>query len=205
MGGVLITMIKQNYYRQGIMVEVFSLGWMILEFVVGCWSGWRACSLLLVAFGLDSLFEIISGGALFWRLNVTSRRSPSEVARVERRAGRIVSWCLLALAVYIGVTSGYNLVNHQGAESSLVGMLMALASLICMPLLMMVKLRVARKINSSALREDAMCNLTCAYTAAAVLVGNVLTAWQGWWWSDSVFSLLLIIFIVKEGLEGVRD
>ena len=50
-----------------------------------------------------------------------------------------------------------------------------------------------------------MCNLTCAYTAAAVLVGNVLTAWQGWWWSDSVFSLLLIIFIVKEGLEGVRD
>ena len=92
-------MIKQNYYRQGIMVEFFSLGWMILEFVVGCWSGWRACSLLLVAFGLDSLFEIISGGALFWRLNVTSRRSPSEVARVERRAGRIVSWCLLALAV----------------------------------------------------------------------------------------------------------
>lgn len=195
---------SQGVYRQGIAVEVFSLTWMVLEFGVGCWSGIRAHSLLLVAFGLDSLLEIISGGALLWRLVVSNRLAANAVAKVERRASRIVGWCLLALAAYIVVTSAYNLLNHQGAESSLLGTLMALASLICMPILMTIKLRVAGQIDSAALKEDAMCNLTCAYTAGAVLVGNLLTIWKGWWWSDSVFALILVIFIVKEGLEGVR-
>lgn len=194
-----------NPYRRGITVELFSIAWMVFEFLVGFLSGLQAHSLLLIAFGLDSLLEIISGGALLWRLIVGFQRPAAEVARIERRASRIVGWCLLALAVYIVLTSGYNLLAHQGAESSLAGTLMALASLICMPILMMIKLRVAGEVNSAALKEDAMCNLTCAYTAAAVLVGNLLTIWQGWWWSDSVFSLLLVFFIVKEGLEGVRD
>jgi divalent metal cation (Fe/Co/Zn/Cd) transporter len=110
----------------------------------------------------------------------------------------------MALAVYIIVTSGYNLLTHQGAERSLLGTLMALASLICMPILTVIKLRIAEQIDSAALKEDAMCSLTCAYTAGAVLVGNLLTIWQGWWWSDSIFSLLLVILIVKEGLEGIR-
>lgn len=195
---------SQSVYRQGIAVEVFSLAWMALEFGVGCWSGIKAHSLLLVAFGLDSLLEIISGGALLWRLLVSTRLSAGAIARVERRASRIVGWCLMALAVYIIVTSGYNMLTHQGAERSLLGTLMALASLICMPILMVIKLRVARWIDSAALKEDAMCNLTCAYTAGAVLIGSLLTIWQGWWWSDSIFSFLLVILIVKEGLEGIR-
>lgn len=199
-----MSIMARNCEQQGILVEVFSLAWMVLEFLVGCWSGLMAHSLLLVAFGLDSLLEIISGGALLWRLSVAKRVSAEDIAKVERRAGRIVGWCLLALAAYIVVTSLFNLLTGRGAESSLLGILMALASLICMPLLMLVKLQIASRINSGALQEDAMCNLTCAYTAAAVLIGNLLTAWQGWWWADSAFSLLLVAFIVREGLEGVR-
>ena len=197
-------MVTPKSYSQGIMVEIFSLAWMVLEFLIGCWSGIQAHSLLLIAFGLDSLLEIISGSALLWRLLVSTRLSAGAIAKVERQASRIVGWCLMALAVYIIVTSGYNLLTHQGAERSLLGTLMALASLICMPILMVIKLRVAEQIDSVALKEDAMCNLTCAYTAGAVLVGNLLTIWQGWWWSDSIFSLLLVILIVKEGLEGIR-
>lgn len=195
---------KNRFYRYGIIVEIFSIAWMVLEFAVGLIAGVQAHSLLLVAFGLDSLLEIISGGALLWRLIVSTRYAPARIAVVERRAGKIVGWCLLALALYIVLTSVYNLVHHTGADGSLAGTLMSLASLICMPIVMAVKLKIAAKVNSPALREDAMCNLTCAYTAAAVLLGSLLTMLLGWWWTDSAFALLLVYFIVKEGLEGIR-
>lgn len=190
--------------RRGINVEIFSILWMILEFTVSFISGVKAHSILLVAFGLDSLIEIISGGVLLWRLYEETRRSKAEVARVEKRSSHIVGWCLMALALYIVITSVYDLVNHNGADGSLSGTLMALASLICMPILMVFKFRIAKQIHSGALKEDAMCNLTCAYTAAAVLIGSVLTLTLNWWWADSVFALLLVFFIVKEGLEGIR-
>lgn len=190
--------------KRGIYVEIFSLAWMILEFSVGFVSGIKAHSLLLVAFGLDSLIEIVSGGALLWRLYEQTRRSATELEKIERRASHIVGWCLMALSIYITVTSIYNLVCHSDADGSLSGTLMSLASVICMPILMTYKLRIARQINSAALKEDAMCNLSCAYTAGAVLIGSLLTLAFGWWWADSIFSLLLVIFILKEALEGIR-
>lgn len=195
---------SEKLARRGINVELFSIAWMVLEFLVGFLSGVAAHSLLLMAFGLDSLIEIVSGGALLWRLYEATRRSAADIAKVEKRASHIVGWCLLALAVYILTTSCYNLLNHQGADGSLSGTLMSLASLICMPILMGFKLKIARQLGSAALKEDAMCNLTCAYTAAAVLVGSLLTLTLGWWWSDSLFALLLLYFVVKEGLEALR-
>lgn len=190
--------------KRGINIEILSIMWMVLEFTVGLLAGLEAHSLLLVAFGLDSLIEIISGGALLWRLYETTQRSKEEIARVEQRASHIVGWCLMALGLYIVVTSVYNLLNHHQADGSLAGTLMSLASLIFMPILMLAKLKIAAQIDSRALKEDAMCNLTCAYTAAAVLVGSLLTMWLHWWWADSVFALLLVYFIVKEGLEGIK-
>lgn len=190
--------------KRGINIEVLSIIWMALEFTVGLLAGLQAHSLLLVAFGLDSLIEIVSGGALLWRLYETTRRSKEEIAKVEQRASHIVGWCLMVLGLYIVVTSVYNLLNHHQADASLAGTLMSLASLIFMPILMLAKLKIAAPIESRALKEDAMCNLTCAYTAAAVLVGSLLTMWLHWWWADSVFALLLVYFIVKEGLEGIK-
>lgn len=195
---------EKKLARLGINVELFSIAWMILEFTVGFISGIKAHSLLLVAFGLDSLIEIISGSALLWRLYEETRRTQDEIVRVERRASHIVGWCLMALAAYIVITSVYDLLQHNGADGSVSGTLMSLASLICMPILMVLKLRIANHIHSGALKEDAMCNLTCAYTAAAVLIGSVLTLAFGWWWADSAFALLLVYFVVKEGLEGIR-
>lgn len=195
---------ERTYYRYGIEIEVFSIVWMILEFSVGLVSGVIAHSLLLVAFGLDSLIELISGGALLWRLVISTRRPAAVVEKVERRASHIAGWCLLALSVYIVVTSAYDLINRIGADSSLSGTIMSLASVICMPIVMFYKLRIAKQIDSPALHEDAMCNLVCAYTAGTVLVGSLLTLLWNWWWADSVFALFLVVFTVKEGLEGIR-
>ena len=54
--------------RRSIHTEYFSTGWMAFEFLVGLYSGITAHSILLIAFGLDSFLEIISGSTLIWRL-----------------------------------------------------------------------------------------------------------------------------------------
>jgi hypothetical protein len=52
---------------------------MTVEAAVAIASGIAAGSLVLVAFGLDSVIELASAGALMWRLTVGS----SEIANVQ--------------------------------------------------------------------------------------------------------------------------
>lgn len=192
-----------NNLRKGILLEYISLGWMAVEFLVRLIAGIRAHSILLVAFGLDSLLEIVSGVVLLWRLFLEKKHRQRNIDVIEQRVTKIVGWILILLAIYI-VVSIYNLVTHQGAENSLSSLLIVIASLIFMPILTRQKVKVANAIKSAALKEDGMCNIVCAYMAATVLLGVVLTSLLNWWITP-VAALLLVYFIAKEGLEGIRD
>lgn len=188
-----------------IRVEYFSTGWMAFEFLIGFWSGFQAGSILLIAFGLDSFLEIISGATLIWRLK-TERNgaSASAVARAEQRSSLMVGCVLLLLSLYVIGVSGFNLVTHAAAESSVSGIGIAIASIIVMPFLTLRKRHLGHKLNSPALIEDGMCNITCAYMAATVLIGSLLTWLFNWWWADSVAALILVYFVASEGWEALQ-
>ncbi|WP_288529746.1 cation transporter [uncultured Secundilactobacillus sp.] len=184
-------------------IEYLSVGWMTFEFLVGFWSGLKASSILLIAFGLDSLLEIISGGALIWRLKKEANGAGQpEIERAEQRSARIVGSVLLLLAAYVTIVSIINLVTHAAADTSFSGMAIAVASVILMPILTIQKRRLGQALHSPALIEDGLCNITCAYMAATVLIGAILTALFGWWWADSLAALVLVYFIASEGWEA---
>jgi hypothetical protein len=68
----------------GIRIEVISIIWMVVEMAVSIGAGIAARSILLTAFGIDSLIELISGGILLWRLLVERREGGLEsVERAE--------------------------------------------------------------------------------------------------------------------------
>ena len=56
--------------QRGVRLAVFTVAWMVVEAVLALRAGVVARSLLLVAFGLDSVVELISGTVLLWRLSV---------------------------------------------------------------------------------------------------------------------------------------
>ena len=91
--------------------------------------------------------------------------------------------------------------SHKRASS---GIVLAVASLIVMPLIAWAKLRVAGRLQSAALRAEAKETLACAYLSFALLVGLVLNAAAGWWWADPVVALVMVPWLVKEGVEGLR-
>jgi divalent metal cation (Fe/Co/Zn/Cd) transporter len=190
--------------RAGIRVEWLTIAWMTVEALVSIGAGLSARSIALIGFGVDSVIELVSAGALLWRLRLESVgavATTSSGPRAERLASRVVGWSLLLLAVYIVGQSAYDLWTHAASESSPIGIALAAAALVVMPWLIRTKRRVASAINSPALKGDAAGGVVCAYMAGTLLAGLVLRAVFGWWWADPVAALGIVYFIVREGRE----
>jgi divalent metal cation (Fe/Co/Zn/Cd) transporter len=96
------------------------------------------------------------------------------------------------------------LLRRETPEESIPGIVLALASLIAMPLLARAKRRVARGLNSGAMRADSRQTDICAYLSAILLGGLLLNAALGWWWADPVAALIMVPLIAKEGIEAVQ-
>jgi len=173
-----------------------------LEGLVAVVAGLLAGSIVLVGFGFDSLIEVTSGAALVWRLHSDANEARRE--RVEAITLRIVGVCFLLLAAYVSYDSIKALIWREEPRESIPGIVLAIASLIVMPLLVRAKRRVARSIKSAALMADSKQTELCTYLSAILLAGLLLNALVGWWWADPVAGLVMVPIIVKEGIEGLR-
>jgi divalent metal cation (Fe/Co/Zn/Cd) transporter len=192
--------------RKGLNIEIVSVVWMIIEAGVAIGAGLIAHSLALVAFGADSIVELIAGAVLLWRLAIEANGASLErVERAEKGASWVVGVALFLLAVYIVMAAIHELWTHQGAESSVLGISLAVVSGILMPILSRAKKRIGKEISSNALKADGSCSIVCAYMAWIVLGGVVMTALFGWWWIDSIAALALVYFVVKEGWEAIQE
>ena len=183
---------------RAVRLEYFTIAWNVLEAVVALLAGIAASSIALVGFGLDSVIETASGLALLWRL----RQRGLEDEAADARAVRLVGATFFALAAYVGYEAVSDLRLHHRPEFSLPGFVLALLSLIVMPVLGVAKRRIARKIASRALAADGMETLVCAFLSAALLLGLGLNGLLGWWWADPVAGLLITLFMVREGYEA---
>ena len=187
-------------------LEAITLGWMVVEAAVSIGAGIAARSLLLVAFGADSIVELLSAGVLFWRLRreATTTAGEDAIEAVERRTARIAGYLLYALAACVLFQSAYGLLHRHAAETSWWGMAVAVVAAAGMPLLARAKIRVADEIGSRALRADAIETITCGRLSWILLAGLLANALLHWWWLDSAAALILVPFILKEGREAVQ-
>jgi divalent metal cation (Fe/Co/Zn/Cd) transporter len=192
--------------RAGVRIEVFTVVWMVAEAAIALWAGVVAGSVLLTAFGLDSVIELVSGGILLWRLSVEASGGNAErVEWAERRAAWVVALSLTLLSVYVLVSAIYGLIARSQPEASPVGIAIAAAAVLVMPWLGITKRRLATRLESGALRGDAASSFTCGYMAATVLVGLVLDAAFHWWWAQDVAALVFLFWLVAEAREALQE
>jgi divalent metal cation (Fe/Co/Zn/Cd) transporter len=190
---------RTKLVKCGRLLEYFTIGWNMLEAVIAVGSGLIAGSIALVGFGIDSLIESSSGAALLWRLQDGDKGEER-----EKLALRLVGVSFLLLAAYIAFDACKSLIMREPPEASYVGIVLAIVSLIVMPLLARAKRRVAVQINSRALQADSRQTDICAYLSAILLAGLILNALFSWWWADPIAALVMIPIIVKEGIEALR-
>src|SRR2546430_1385743 len=96
------------------------------------------------------------------------------------------------------------LVTRLEPEASALGLGVSAVAVLVMPVLAWRKRLANRTIGSSALRADIAETITCAYMAAATLVGVGLNLLAGLWWAEYVAAFALLVFIVREAREAVE-
>jgi divalent metal cation (Fe/Co/Zn/Cd) transporter len=157
---------RADAVRKGIRLEELTIAWMVIEAAVAIGAGIAARSVLLTAFGVDSVIELLSGVVLYRRL-----RGDSE--RLESTATRISAVLLVLLCVYVVVSSLTGLLLRVEPSASVVGIAVSAVALVAMPLLARAKRRVNVVLKSPSLRADIAETVSCAYLAAVTLGGLV--------------------------------
>ena len=193
---------RTNLVRRGLNLEYLTIAYNSLEGLIAVVAGFIAGSIALVGFGFDSVIEVTSGAVLLWRLHADIDEEWRE--RVEAVTLRIVGACFLALALYVGYEAISSLVYRESPERSVPGILLAVVSLVVMPLLARAKREVARNMNSGAMMADAKQTEFCTYLSAILLGGLLINALFGWWWADPVAALVMVPIIAKEGITALR-
>lgn len=187
--------------RWGLALAAFTITWNLAEAVVAVSSGIAAGSIALVSFGFDSMIEVGSAFVIAWQFRAELRGGYDEER--ERRALRLIALTFFVLAAYVLFESVRDLFfTTSEADESVVGIVLAVLSLLVMPALAMAKRRVATHLGSPTLRADARETLLCTWLSAALLGGLVLNATVGWWWADPLAALVIAGLAVKEGVEA---
>jgi divalent metal cation (Fe/Co/Zn/Cd) transporter len=178
---------------------------MAVEAALAIGAGVAARSVLLTAFGADSVIELLSGVTLLWRLRAEERGGAADaVEHVERWAERISAVLLVVLCAYVVITSAAGLWLRLEPGPSWLGLGVSAAAVVAMPWLAARKRRVNRTLQSAALRADIAESVSCAYLAGVTLAGVAVSAVTGWWWVEYVAAAALLWWLVPEAREAVE-
>jgi divalent metal cation (Fe/Co/Zn/Cd) transporter len=184
--------------RKAVALAWFTVAWNCLEAVVAIGEGAAANSSALIGFGLDSTIEVSSAAIVLWQF-----RSPLPHQR-ERQALRLIAASFFALAAWVWVAAGADLLTRHEPEASSVGVGLAVASLIVMPILATAKRRVGRKMGAATVVADSAQTWLCTSLSAVLLIGLLANAARGWWWADPAAALVIGAVAAREGTNAWR-
>jgi len=180
-------------------VEYLSSVWMMVEVIGSLAVGLTVGSFALLAFGGDSLIELISGIAVLQFL----RKNRSEFE--SRRTELITSVLLFALIPMIGFGAVYSYFTGLRAEGSPIGIAIAIGAVIIMPYLWYEKKRIGKETRSLPLTIDALESITCLFMSIALLAGLLAVFLFGLWWIDYLATAVILAFVAKEALEAYHE
>jgi divalent metal cation (Fe/Co/Zn/Cd) transporter len=196
---------KDKKYKQALHLEYFTVVYNLLEAVASIFFGGMANSIALVGFGLDSIVESLSGFVLIWRLGKHNKISKEEERRIEEKAYRFVGITFFLLGAYILFESVRKIITKDIPEPSLPGIIIAILSLIIMPILAYRKYKLGKELNLKSLIADSKETLVCSILSVALLIGLTTRYFFNFWLSDPLVGLVIVIFLFREGYEMVFE
>jgi len=166
-------------------LQVATIAWNVGEVFVTVGLGLAAGSLALVAYGLDSIVEVFASVVAIWYI------AQHHEDRRSYRALRLVAVAFLVLALYLFVSSGLALANHNVAGDSPWGIAYLVMTAAAMFGLARVKLVIAREANSPPLHSEAAMTFLDGCLATGILAALVLNTAFGVWWADPAAAMLV--------------
>lgn len=193
-----------NYHR-ALRLEYFTVGYNILEAAASIIAGAFAGSIALVGFGLDSIVESLSGGVLIWRLKNHDADDPEREETIEKRAILLVGITFFILSLYVFVEAIRKIMHAETAGPSLPGIIIAVLSIIIMPVLAFKKNKLGEEMGLESLVADSRETLACSILSVVLLAGLAARYLWNFTIADPIAGLVIAFFLVREGYELVFE
>lgn len=184
--------------KRGLWLEYLTLGWNVVGVIIVILAAYAARSVALAGFGLDSLIEIFASVVVVWQLKGSN-------AGRERLALRLIGIAFIALVIYILAQLAYTFLAGTHATISMGGIIWTAATFVTMLLLALGKRITGRQLKNDVLLTEGRVTLVDAYLAGSVLLGLLLNALFGWWWADSLASLVIVYYGVREAIHALHE
>ncbi|UCF50626.1 MAG: cation transporter [Thermoplasmatales archaeon] len=196
---------RQDYYKKALWLSYFTVLYNIVEFIVSILAGFIAGSIALIGFGSDSFIESLSGAIMIWRFKKHGKISEKEEEKIEKRATRLVAITFFILGFYVLFESVKKLYFQEKPDISIVGILIAIASIIIMPSLFYMKYKTGKNLKSRSLVADSKQTLACLIMSISLLIGLLLNFLYGFWQADPIVGLIITGFLFREGYETYKE
>ena len=202
---IILAIMSSSLHKKALFLSYFTVGYNLLEGLVSVLAGVLAQSTALLAFGFDSFVESLSGGIMVWRFRKQNWASKEDEMRTEKKAVRLVAITFFILGVYVIFESAKKLYLREATEPSLFGIIIAIVSLIVMPVLFWMKYKTGKSLESRSLVADSKQTLACMLLSVALLVGLGLNYVFHLWWADPAAGILIAVYLLREGYETWQE
>jgi cation diffusion facilitator family transporter len=196
---------NSNLHKKALGLSYFTVGYNIIEGIASIAAGFWAGSIALVGFGLDSFIESMSGSIMIWRFRKHEKLSQEEEEKIEKKAVKLVAITFFILGAYVLFESVKKLLRREIPDPSIIGIIIAMISIIVMPILFHLKYKTGKQIKSRSLMADSKETLACMLLSAALLVGLGLNYLYGLWKADPVVGLIIVVYLLKEGYSTWKE
>lgn len=187
----------------GVLVNTFLI---LFKLVTGIFGSSQA----LIADAVHSFSDLFTDVVVLIGIKI-SQKPPDKThhfghARIETLASTIVGMALIGTALYIGVNASLTIYHHTENHPTTLALFGAGISIVFKEALYHYTIRTGRRIKSQLIMANAWHHRSDAFSSVAVFIGVAGTLINpSWHILDSFAALLVSFFIVKVGLDILRD
>jgi divalent metal cation (Fe/Co/Zn/Cd) transporter len=182
-------------------LSVFTVGWNVVFGGLAIAVATQVGSSSLLGFGLDAIVDATASVILVWRFSIEGK-DEERAQRIEAMALRAVGIALVCAGAYVSFRSISALMEGSGPETSTFGLILAAASAVVLPFLAIGKYRIAKRLQSHALRADSILTAAAGMLAIISLAASALDT-VGLWWADPAAALLIASVLFLEGGRSI--
>jgi cation diffusion facilitator family transporter len=178
----------------------------LIKFIAGIFGQSQA----LIADAVHSVSDLFTDAVVLFGLRI-GQKAPDEEhqfghARIETLASAIVGLALIATALYLGIEASLNIYNHTEYHPTGLALIGAGISIAFKEALYHYTVDTGRRIKSQLVVANAWHHRSDAFSSVAVLLGVAGTLINpSWHILDSFAALLVSFFIIKVGIDILRD
>jgi len=178
----------------------------LLKFAAGIVGNSQA----LIADAVHSISDLFTDAVVLIGIRI-SQKPPDRThhfghARLETLASTIVGMALIGTALYIGIDASLTIYRHNEYHPTFLALAGAGISIVFKEALYHYTIRTGRRIKSQLIMANAWHHRSDAFSSVAVFIGVGGTLIEpSWHILDAYAALLVSFFVVKVGLEILKD